>query len=456
MSNHKKVLIIGAGLAGSDAAMYLANNGFGVVLVDSKTINKNEAQKLDTFAELVCTNSLKSKNTHSAHGLLKYEMECLNSLIIQVGKETAVPAGDALAVDRVLFSEKITQKLKEHPNIFIKYEEITDPVEATSRFNCDYTIIATGPLTTQKLSDWMMSNLSESDLYFYDAIAPVVDADSLDLSKMYYKDRYKQTDNKKDADYLNIPMNKDQYLSFIKKLLDAERVPPKNFEKIKYFESCLPIETMAERGIETPRFSCMKPVGLEMEDGTLPYAVIQLRRENLLGDSYNLVGFQTRLTYPEQLKVFRSIPGFQNAKFNHLGSIHRNTFLDARKLLNIDLSSKNNPNLFFAGQITGVEGYTESAAMGIYVAFQIVSREVSGKEKKFPKESAIGALVNYLMTVPKPTPSNINFGLLPSVSLSKEQRKNRKLRKKIKKELAVAKAQKVFQEQIMKERECSE
>ena len=437
-----KVLVIGAGLAGVEAANYLANAGASVVLVENKTIKKNPAQKLNTFAELVCTNSLKSKNVTSAHGLLKLEMNAMNSLVLESAKKAAVPAGDALAVDREPFSNYITSTIKNHPNIEVIEFEAINPIELQEKYNCQFTIIATGPLTTEPLAQWIQENVSGDDFYFYDAIAPVVDADSLDYSKLYFKDRHKEATES--ADYLNAPMSEQQYYDFVNELVEAEKVPAQNFEEYKFFEACLPIDLMAERGKDTPRFSCMKPIGLRMEDGTEPYAVIQLRKENLLGSAFNMVGFQTRLKYPEQKRVFRKIPGFENAEFVHLGSVHRNSFLNARKLLKYDLSSKKYPTLFFAGQITGVEGYTESSSMGLYVASQ-VTRLLKGEQTlQWPVDTAIGALVNYVMTVPKPVPSNINFGLLPTIALSKEQRKS-KDRKKIKKQLVADKAQSSFQ-----------
>jgi methylenetetrahydrofolate--tRNA-(uracil-5-)-methyltransferase len=442
-NSHKaKVLVIGAGLAGSEAAMYLARNGVSVVLVEGKTLKLNPAQKIPLFAELVCTNSLKSLDPQSAHGLLKYEMKAMGSFIIEMAQRHAVPAGDALAVDRELFSNAITSGLRSHPLIQVVELEAQDPMELKSQFECDYVIVATGPLTSKSLEDWILKEVSGDDFYFYDAIAPVVDADSLDLTKMYFKDRHK--DIEEGGDYLNAPMTKEEYYAFVDELAKAEKVMPKEFEDWKFFESCLPIDLMAERGKDTARFSCMKPVGLEPDiNGKWPYAVVQLRKENLLGSAYNLVGFQTRLTYKEQVRVFRMIPGFAEASFIHLGSCHRNSFLNARKLLDTDLKSKKFPELYFAGQITGVEGYTESASMGLYVAFQILRRIKSEPVIQFPVETAMGALVNYIMTIDKPCPSNINFGLLPSVDLTREQMK--KDRKKVKKELVAKRAQDVFQ-----------
>lgn len=437
----KKVLVIGAGLAGSEASYYLARNGVKVVLVENKKLKKNPAQKIETFAELVCTNSLKSMNPASGHGLLKREMKALGSLVLEAGYATQVPAGDALAVDRDKFSQFITEKLSAHENIEIIHEEAMDPIKLQEKYQCDAIIIATGPLTTDGLSNWITENIANDDFYFYDAIAPVVDADSLDLSKMYFKDRHKEIDDS--ADYLNAPMTEEQYYAFIDELVKADKVPAQSFEDYKFFEACLPIDIMAERGVDTARFSCMKPIGLELEDGKQPFAVVQLRKENLLGSAYNLVGFQTRLTYKEQVRVFKMIPGFADASFIHLGSVHRNSFLNSAKLLNFDLSSKKYQNLYFAGQISGVEGYTESASMGLYVSSQLLNKFKGKEAVQWPVETAIGALVNYIMTAPKPVPSNINFGLLPTIKLNKEQRKSRD-RKKIKKELASERAESVL------------
>lgn len=441
-SGQTRVLIIGAGLAGSEAAMYLANNDVAVVLVEGKTLKLNPAQKIPTFAELVCTNSLKSLDPYSAHGLLKSEMKALGSFIIEAAEKHAVPAGDALAVDREKFSAEITEKLKAHKNIQIVELEADDPLKLKAQFECDYVMVATGPLTTKALESWITKEVSGDDFYFYDAIAPVVDADTLDLSKMYFKDRHKEMTE--GGDYLNSAMTKEQYYAFIEELKKAEKVPAKDFEDWKFFESCLPIDLMAERGPDTARFSCMKPVGLEPDiNGKWPFAVVQLRKENLLGSAYNLVGFQTRLTYKEQVRVFRMIPGLEEASFIHLGSCHRNSFLNARKLLDSDLRSKKFPELYFAGQITGVEGYTESASMGLYAAFQLL-RRIKGQEPlSFPVETAMGALVNYIMTIEKPCPSNINFGLIPSIEFTKEMKKAGG--KKLKKELVARRAQEVFQ-----------
>jgi methylenetetrahydrofolate--tRNA-(uracil-5-)-methyltransferase len=441
MQKTGRVLVIGAGLAGSEAAMFLAEHGIQVVLVEGKTRNLNPAQKIVNFAELVCTNSLKSLDPHSAHGLLKTEMQAFGSLILKAADKHAVPAGDALAVDREHFSAEITFALRSHPLIQVIDEEAANPLELKIKYDCQFVIVATGPLTTKALEEWILKEVSGDDFYFYDAIAPVVDADTLDYSKMYFKDRHKPIGES--ADYLNAPMTKDEYYAFVEELVKAEKVPPKEFEDWKFFESCLPVDLMAERGKDTARFSCMKPIGLEREDGKEPFAVVQLRKENLLGSAYNLVGFQTRLTYKEQVRVFRMIPGMEEASFIHLGSCHRNSFLNARKLLDPDLKSKKFPDLYFAGQITGVEGYTESASMGLYAALQVYRRLQGLPSVTFPVETAIGALVNYIMTIEKPSPSNINFGLLPTIELTREQRKAGG--KKLKKQLVAERAQKVFQ-----------
>ncbi|MBT3586747.1 MAG: methylenetetrahydrofolate--tRNA-(uracil(54)-C(5))-methyltransferase (FADH(2)-oxidizing) TrmFO [Halobacteriovoraceae bacterium] len=443
---NQKVLVIGAGLAGSDAAWFLAGKGVPVVLVEGKSKTPNPSQKLKSFGELVCTNSLKSMDPSSGHGLLKYEMNAMGSLVLEAAYQNQVPAGDALAVDREKFSLAITEKLENHALIEVVKEVVGDPLDWGLKYDCSYIIVATGPLTSEALEEWMQKTLGKEDLYFYDAIAPVVDADSLNYEKLYYKDRHKPVPEEEgiEADYLNAPFTKDEYVDFISELVAAEKVESKDFEEYKFFESCLPIDIMAERGEETARFSCMKPIGLELPDGKRPYACVQLRKENLLGSAFNLVGFQTRLKYPEQVRVFRKIPGFEEASFIHLGSVHRNSFLNAKKLLRRDLSSREFPQLYFAGQITGVEGYTESAAMGLYAASQIW-RKISGKTPlEWPVETGIGALLNYIMTNNKPSPSNINHGLLPPVTLTKEERKNRKTRKKIKKGKVAARARLAF------------
>lgn len=443
MTKKPRVVVIGAGLAGSDASFFLAQKGIEVVLLECKTRKLGPHQKIDHCCELVCTNSLKSMNPESGHGLLKTEMTRLGSVVLETAYEHQVPAGDALAVDRDNFAKAITEKLKNHPLITLVEEEASNPIEALNKYHGDHVIVATGPLTTSPLEKWIHEDLAPDDFYFYDAIAPVVDADTIDLNKAYFKDRHK--DISESADYLNLPLNKEQYEKFVQELIDAEKVPPQNFEEYKFFEACLPVDLMAERGKDTPRFSCMKPIGLAQEGNDDLYAVVQLRKENLLGSAFNMVGFQNRLTYKEQVRVFKTLPGLENASFIHLGSVHRNSFLNSKKLLNFDLSTKKYPNVSFAGQITGVEGYTESASMGLYVAHQVYLK-VTGKEPiSWPIETGIGALINYLFTVPKPIPSSINFGLLPSIPLSKEERRG-KQKKKLRKQKVAKKAQEVFLE----------
>lgn len=446
-----QVAVVGAGLAGSEAAYYLAQKGIKVLLIECKGLKLNPAQKIKTYAELVCTNSLKSLDPHSAHGILKAEMRALGSIVLEEALKTQVPAGDALAVDREAFSAGLTKRIQAHPGIQTLEREVQNPLALKEELGVDYIIVATGPLTTSPLETWLKENLSPDDLYFYDAIAPVVDANSLDYSKLYFKDRHKHKEGDDvEADYLNAPLNQKEYEAFIQALIDAEKVPAQNFEDEKFFESCLPVDLMAERGVETARFSCMKPIGLEMDNGEIPHACVQLRRENLIGEAYNLVGFQTRLKYPEQVRVFRMIPGLEKASFNHLGSVHRNTFLNARKLLNNDLSTKKYPELYFAGQITGVEGYTESAAMGLYAAHQLV-RKIEGQDFfKWPETTAIGALVNYILSAERPSPSNINFGLLPRVVLPKALRRLRKQKKRLKRLIAAHKARLELHELALK------
>ncbi len=420
---NKKVLVLGAGLAGCEVASLLAKHHIQVVLVDGKKHQRTKAQSLDTYSELVCTNSLKSLKETSGHGMLKREMQQLGSLVLECAYENRVPAGDALAVDVENFSKMITEKLHANPNIEIIDRVVDDPFLLKEEFACDYVVVATGPLPVGNIDNWMKEYIGKQDHYFYDAIAPIVDADSLDTTKMYLKDRHKEFSG--EADYLNVPLSKKEYINFIKELESAEKTATKDFENYKFFEGCLPIDVMAERNVDAARYSCLKPIGLEYPDNVTrngylrPYGVVQLRKENLLGDAYNLVGLQTRLTRKEQLRVFKMLPGLENASFLRLGSVHRNSYINARKCLDWDLSSKKNNKLYFAGQITGVEGYTESAASGLYVAIQII-RTIGGKSTlNFPKETCIGALINYIMTAPKASPSGINFGLLPSIEVPK-------------------------------------
>ena len=349
------VIIIGGGLAGSEAAWHAANQGAKVTLYEMRPKEETAAHKTDQLAEIVCSNSLGSNDPLSAPGILKQEMRQLGSLVIKVADEVSVPAGAALAVDREQFSARITQTLSEHPGIKILREEIHD-IHADA-----VCIIATGPLTSPKLSEAIIQLTQSKNLYFFDAISPIVDAESLNMETIFRASRY----DKGSADYLNCPMDEDTYNRFYDALTQAERVQPKDFENIPYFEGCLPIEVMADRGRQTLLFGPLKPVGLiDPKTGKRPFAVLQLRAENQHGSCFNLVGFQTKLKYPEQGKVFRMIPGLEQAEFLRLGSIHRNTFINVPVLLNKALQLKKQPQTFFAGQVVGVEGYVEAAASG--------------------------------------------------------------------------------------------
>ncbi|MBW2658102.1 MAG: methylenetetrahydrofolate--tRNA-(uracil(54)-C(5))-methyltransferase (FADH(2)-oxidizing) TrmFO [Deltaproteobacteria bacterium] len=404
-----RVTIIGGGLAGSEAAWQLAERNCRVRLIDMKPHKFSPVHSRTDLAELVCSNSFRSNDRHSAIGLLKEEMRRCNSLIVKIADDTAVPAGKALAVDRDLFSEQITGSLEQHSLIEITREEIiTIPPESSS-----YTIIATGPLTSEPLAESLADLTGRDRLAFYDAIAPIVYAESLDMEIIYSKSRYEDGP----GDYLNCPMDKDTYLRFIEELAAAACVPLKSFEDVKYFEGCLPIEVIRSRGDDTLRFGPMKPVGLEdPKTGRTPYAVVQLRKENIQGTTYNMVGFQTKLTYREQDRIFKLIPGMENVAFARLGSIHRNTFICAPELLRPTLQFKSRPDLLLAGQLSGVEGYIESAAMGLLAGVN-AARLTSGEPPVIPPpETALGALICHLtLSEPKKfQPSNVNFGLFPA------------------------------------------
>jgi len=418
-----KVAVIGGGLAGVEAAHRLAKEGLKVDLYEMRPKKMTPAHKTGNLAELVCSNSLGGKEITTGSGLLKAEMEKLGSLVLEAAKEAEVPAGGALAVDRNIFSSYITQKLEKNPNINLIREE----VKKLPLGDYDVVIVATGPLTSEELTEDIKEKLrADRYLYFYDAIAPIVDAETVDFSKGWWGSRY----NKGGADYFNCPLTKEEYERFVEELLKAEKVIPKDFEGACYFEGCMPIEVMAERGKDTLRYGPMKPVGLiDPRTGKEPYAVVQLRKENKEGTLLSLVGFQTKLTYPEQKRVFRLIPCLEKAKFVRLGSIHRNTFLQSNKLLKPTLQSKKYPNLLFAGQITGVEGYVASAATGIVAGIN-AARLLRGEEPlEFPKETMIGALLNYITTKEgELQPMNPVFGLLPPLP---KKVKNKKLRKQL-------------------------
>ena len=418
----QNVAIVGAGLAGSEAAWQLALAGHPVTLFEMRPQRMTPAHKTDGCAELVCSNSFKSRSVENAHGLLKAEMALQGSLILEVAERHAVPAGQALAIDRVPFSEEITSRLEQHPDITLVREEASDLRKLLSQHPA--VLVATGPLTSESLAESLGEFCGSDYLSFYDAIAPVVLAESIDPVVTFRATRY----DKGEADYLNCPMHHEQYEAFIEAIREADTVPMHEFEDMRPFEGCLPIEVMVERGPDTLRFGPMKPVGLRHPaSGESYHAVVQLRQENAIGTLYNLVGFQTKMTWTAQQQVFRMIPGLEGAEFVRLGSIHRNTFLNSPRLLTPRLNFQCEPRLFCAGQLTGVEGYMESTAMGIHAARQIAAL-LEGREASIPPPTTIfGGLLRYLTeTDPKNfQPMNANFGLLdpPSLKLPKAQRK---------------------------------
>lgn len=415
--------IIGAGLAGSEAAWQAAGMGVEVVIHEMRPIRKTEAHHTDHCAELVCSNSFRSDDPTSAIGLLHEEMRRADSLIIRMGDQHKVPAGSALAVDRDGFSESVTAALKNHPNIRFVSEEINVLPQDGS------WIIATGPLTSPELSAAILKATGEEYLSFFDAIAPIVARDSVNMDVAWFQSRYdKPGPGGTGADYLNCPMSKDEYYAFIDALLAGEKTEFKEWEKnTPYFEGCLPIEVMAERGRETLSFGPMKPVGLKNpHKDEQPYAVVQLRQDNKLGTLFNIVGFQTKLKYGEQSRIFRMIPGLEEAEFVRLGGIHRNTFINSPVLLDRELRLKSHPHLRFAGQVTGVEGYVESAACGL-LAGRFAALELLGQTAQLPPaETALGGLLNHITggaDAKSFQPMNINFGLLPP--LGKVKKKDR-------------------------------
>ncbi len=418
----KKTAVIGAGLAGSEAAYRIAEEGFKVDLYEMRPKKFTPAHRTENFAELVCSNSLGGKEITTGAGLLKEEMKLLDSLIVKTAEEFSVPAGGALAVDREKFSQKITQILENHPNIKVIRKEITKIPE-----EYDFIIIATGPLTSEEFSKEIQKLTGAEHLYFYDAIAPTVDAETVDYSKGFWGDRY----SKGEGDYFNCVLTEEEYEMFYQELLKGEQVPLKDFERAVFFEGCLPVEEIARRGKQTLLFGPMKPVGLtDPKTGKQPFAVVQLRKENKEGTLLSMVGFQTKLKYPEQKRIFRLIPALKNAVFVRLGSIHRNTFIQSHKVLKPTLQLKKNPKILFAGQITGVEGYAASAATGILAGIN-VSRMLKGKEPVIPPETTmLGGLVRYI-TEPKDElqPMNPNFALLPDLDKKVKDKIKRKLLK---------------------------
>jgi methylenetetrahydrofolate--tRNA-(uracil-5-)-methyltransferase len=417
----EEVIVIGAGLAGSEAAWQLAKRGVRVILYEMRPQKLTPAHKTGFFAELVCSNSLRSKDLTNAVGLLKEELRRLGSIIMESADINQIPGGKALVVDREKFAKFITEKLQNHPNIRFVCEEMTEiPTDRV-------VIVATGPLTSDPLAMSLAKLISEPFLHFYDAISPIVYAESIDWGKVFVADRY----GEEEGAYVNCPLTKEEYERFVQELLSAEKVPLHPFEEPKYFEGCLPIEVMAERGIDTLRYGPMKPKGLiDPRTGKEPYAVVQLRPENTERTLYNMVGFQTKLKYHEQERVFRLIPGLEKAEFARYGSIHRNTFVNAPKVLTPYLQLKNYPNVFLAGQITGVEGYVESTAMGLVAGINAY-RLIKGKDLVIPPpETAIGSLVHYLQfSNPKHfQPMNVNWGLFPEISGKKRLKKEEKVR----------------------------
>jgi methylenetetrahydrofolate--tRNA-(uracil-5-)-methyltransferase len=423
----KKIKIIGAGLAGSEAAWQCARRGVPIDLYEMRPVRSTPAHQTADFAELVCSNSLKSESENTAPWLLKEEMRRAGSRLIEIGKICAVPAGHALAVDREQFSARVTEEISSEPLIQVCREEVTQLDESQP------TIVATGPLTSDALSDEIARLTGSSHLFFYDSISPIVEADSIDMSKVYLAARY----DKGTADYINCPMSKDEYDLFYDALVAAESVEAKEWEKLNYFESCLPIEEIARRGRDTLRFGPMKPVGLkDPRTGKPPYAVVQLRQENLRADSYNLVGFQNHLKFGEQAKVMRLIPGLENARFSRFGQIHRNTYINSPTLLTSTLQMKDHPAVLFAGQICGVEGYVESIATGMLAGI-FAAHLVGGGIPTAPRRaSALGSLLHYVTHAdPKKfQPANITFDLLPP--LEKKVR-DRQQRRKMQCELAL-------------------
>ena len=400
------IRIIGAGLAGSEAAWQCARRGVAVELFQMRPMRSMPAHQSANFAELVCSNSLKSDTENTAPWLLKEEMRRAGSLLMDIARQTAVPAGHALAVDRDKFSQAVTAALERDPLIRVMRDEVTAIDE-----NLAITIVATGPLTSEAMTREILRLSGSQQLYFYDSISPIVEADSIDMSRVYLAARY----DKGTADYINCPMTKEEYDRFLDALLEAHSVDAKDWEKLNYFESCLPIEEIARRGRDTLRFGPMKPVGLrDPRTGHTPYAVVQLRQENLRADSYNLVGFQNHLKYGEQARILRLIPGLENANFLRYGQIHRNTYINGPTLLRETLQMKQHPNVLFAGQISGVEGYVESIATGLLAGMQASALALNTEPAPPPRATAFGALVNYICHAEAKhfQPANITFDLL--------------------------------------------
>ena len=417
---NNKVIIIGAGLAGSEAALQLAKQNIDVDLYEMRPVKTTGAHKTDKYAEFVCSNSLGSSDVTNASGLLKKEMQILGGELINIAFDNAVPAGNALAIDREGFSEKVTELIENNPHINVIKEEITEIPQDKN------VIIASGPLTSDDLANSIKEFTKNEHLHFFDAIAPIIEKDSINFDKAFYASRY----NKGEASYINCPMNKDEYEKFYNFLINAPKIELKEFEKnAKFFESCLPVEVLASRGVDTLRFGPMKPVGLvDDRTGEKNYAVVQLRQDNSAKTLYNIVGFQTNLKWPAQKELIKLIPGLENANIMRYGVMHRNTFINSPQALNPTLQTRNRENLFFAGQITGTEGYTESIASGLLAGLNM-AKYIKGEELlTLPTETMLGALMNYI-TNPEQTkfqPINSNWAIVKEIDLPKQIRKNKK------------------------------
>ena len=421
------ITIIGGGLAGSEAAYQIAKRGIKVKLYEMKPDKFTEAHSNKNLAEIVCSNSFKSNLHTNACGLLKEELRKLDSLLIKIADETQIPAGQALAVDRELFSQKVTEELEKNPLIEIIHQEVTEIEKIAEK---GIVIIATGPLTSDGLSKEISKITGEDKLHFYDAAAPIVTKESIDFNIAFFGNRYEQEKGKdetiddwkeriqkQEASYINLPMNKDEYEKFVEELINAEVITLHEFEKREIFEGCMPVEVMAKRGKDTLRYGPLKPVGFDdPRTGKRPYAVIQLRQDNELGTIYNIVGFQTNLKYGEQKRVFGMIPGLQNAEFVKYGVMHRNTYINSTKLLDNTYNFKDNKNIYFAGQITGVEGYVESISSGMVSALNAVAQIKNESKIEFSNLTMIGALAKYISTQnDKFQPMNANFGIVPEL-----------------------------------------
>ena len=421
------ITVIGGGLAGCEAACQIAKQGIKVKLYEMKPNKFSDAHSNENLAEIVCSNSFKSNLHTNACGLLKEELRYLDSLLIKIADETQVPAGQALAVDREKFAEKVTQKIKENDLIEIIHEEVTDISQIANK---GIVIIATGPLTSDGMSKEILRITGEDKLFFYDAAAPIVTKDSIDFNIAFFGNRYEQEKQKEeteqewkkrleeqDASYINCPMNQSEYEKFVEELVNAEIVTLHEFEKKEIFEGCMPLEIMAKRGKDTLRYGPLKPVGFDdPRTARRPYAVVQLRQDNEEGNIYNIVGFQTNLKFGEQKRVFSMIPGLEKSEFVKYGVMHRNTYINSTKLLDNTYNSKNNKNIFFAGQITGVEGYVESISSGMVAALNACRKYKNETQIEFPKDTMIGALAKYISTENiRFQPMNANFGIVPEL-----------------------------------------